>query len=50
MSWPHFDSEFFRIANTLTSEFETLFARWIIGVAGLVYIFRSVFPGKKPPS
>jgi hypothetical protein len=47
---PHFDSEFFRAANTLISDIESLVARLIIGVGGLIFIYRAVFPPKNPPS
>jgi hypothetical protein len=44
--------EFFRTANLTVSEIEALLARIIIAVAGLKFIYESVFPSKKkgPPS
>jgi hypothetical protein len=52
MAFPHFDPDFFRAANFTVSEFEVLFARVLIAIAGLKYMYDTVFPSKKkkPPS
>ncbi len=44
--------EFFRAANLTVSEIEALLARIIIAAAGLITIYKSVFPRNKkgPPS
>jgi hypothetical protein len=45
-------SEFFHAANLEVSEIEALVARIILATAGLITIYKSVFPTKKkrPPS
>jgi hypothetical protein len=50
MAGPHFDSDFFRAANSLISDVEGLLARILFGLAAVRGIYLSLFAPKKPPS
>jgi hypothetical protein len=47
MAFQHLEPEFFRTANLAVSEMEVLIARILIAIAGLKYIYDTIFPSKR---